>query len=107
MQGKRDDAYIEAASNVVDGLRGDAFVTAQELGLTALWKGPTQEQIPTLEGEDTVTVTVSGIDHFRYHRCCCTGILYGGSQSADSYTKPPIIEDMELNLRISHNQQRI
>ena len=30
MQGKRDDAYIEAASKVVDGLNGDAFVTAQE-----------------------------------------------------------------------------
>ena len=62
VQGKRDDAYIEAASKVVDGLRGDAFVTAQELGLTELWKPPTEDQIPSLDGEHTVTVVESGID---------------------------------------------
>ena len=62
MQGKRGDSYIEAASKIVDGLRGDAFVTAQELGLSELWKEPTEEQIPSTEGEDTVVTTVSGID---------------------------------------------
>ena len=62
MQGKRDDAYIEAASKVVDGLREDAFVTAQELGLKELWKPPTEITIPSTEGEDTVKIIESGID---------------------------------------------
>ena len=33
VKGKKDDLYAEAMSEVVDGLRGDAFVIAQEVGL--------------------------------------------------------------------------
>ena len=68
MQGKKDNDYIEAASKVVDGLRGDAFVIAQELGLSELWKGPREEAIAQQEtdgGEEAEmleTETVSGID---------------------------------------------
>ena len=36
MQGKSGNDYIDAASKVVEGLRGDAFITAQELGLHEL-----------------------------------------------------------------------
>ncbi len=43
-QGKSGDGYIEAVSKVVDGLRGDAFVVAQEVGLDRLWRqGPRAE----------------------------------------------------------------
>ena len=67
MQGKKDNDYIEAASKVVDGLRGDAFVTAQELGLQELWKGPQEEAVTAEadEGEEAEmleTTMVSGID---------------------------------------------
>ena len=37
MQGVPDDKYAEAMSKVIDGLRGDAFVIAQQVGLTQLW----------------------------------------------------------------------
>ena len=37
-KGKKGDVYVEAASKVVDGLRGDAFVIAQEVGLENLWE---------------------------------------------------------------------
>ena len=36
LQGKNDQWYAQAMSAVVDGLRGEAFITAQELGLNAL-----------------------------------------------------------------------
>ena len=67
MQGKKDNDYIEAASKVVDGLRGDAFVTAQELGLKELWKGPQEETVASeVDGEEEAemleTTVVSGID---------------------------------------------
>ena len=38
MKGKKDDFYAEAISKVVDGLRGDAFVIAQEVGLDSRWE---------------------------------------------------------------------
>ena len=31
------ELYVEAVSRVVDGLRGEAFVVAQEVGLEKLW----------------------------------------------------------------------
>ena len=34
--GKSGDQYIEAMSKVCDGLRGDAFVAAQEVGFDSL-----------------------------------------------------------------------
>ena len=34
--GKTGDQYIEAMSKVSDGLRGDAFVAAQEVGFDTL-----------------------------------------------------------------------
>ena len=40
MRGKQGKDYIEEVSKVVDGLRGDAFITVQELGLEELGKGP-------------------------------------------------------------------
>ena len=35
---KKGEHYYEAVSKIVDGLRGDAFVVAQEVGLEALWE---------------------------------------------------------------------
>ena len=37
VKGKKEEFYVEAVSKVVDGLRGDAFVVAQEVGLENLW----------------------------------------------------------------------
>ena len=34
---KKADAYTEAVNKVVEGLRGDAFIVAQEVGLDTLW----------------------------------------------------------------------
>ena len=52
---------------MVDGLRGDAFVTAQELGLQELWRGPQEEAVAAEaddgeEAEMLETTMVSGID---------------------------------------------
>ena len=35
--GDEDVKYAEAMSKVVDGLRGDAFIVAKELGLEKIW----------------------------------------------------------------------
>ena len=35
--GDEDFRYAETVSKVVDGLRGDAFVVAKELGLDKIW----------------------------------------------------------------------
>ena len=41
MQNKRDpEKYAEAISKVVEGLRGDAFVVAETVGLDRLWRPP-------------------------------------------------------------------
>ena len=37
VRGKKEEFYAEAVSKVVDGLRGDAFIVAQEVGLENLW----------------------------------------------------------------------
>ena len=37
MQGVTDDKYAESMSKVIDGLRGDAFGIAQQVGLERLW----------------------------------------------------------------------
>ena len=37
VRGKKEEFYSEAVSKVVDGLRGDAFIVAQEVGLEHLW----------------------------------------------------------------------
>ena len=36
--GKTGDQYIETMSKVCDGLRGEAFVAAPEVGFENLWK---------------------------------------------------------------------
>ena len=36
-RGKRGDFYIDAVSRITEGLRGDAFIVAQEVGLENLW----------------------------------------------------------------------
>ena len=62
MRDKRGKAYIDEVSKVVDGLQGDAFTTAQDLGLEELWKGPTdkgKEEDGEFIPEKTFT---SGID---------------------------------------------
>ena len=38
LAGKKGDGYVDAISKVVEGLRGDAFIVAQEVGLDRLWK---------------------------------------------------------------------
>jgi hypothetical protein len=40
------DNYVEAVCKVVEGLRGDAFVVVQEVGLADLWQEPT-DHIPS------------------------------------------------------------
>ena len=42
--GKRNDAYADAVSRIVEGLRGDAFSVAQELGKDAKTPLATPEQ---------------------------------------------------------------
>ena len=62
MRDKRGKDYTEEVFKVVDGLQGDAFTTAQELGLEELWKGPTdwgKEEDGEFIPEKTFT---SGID---------------------------------------------
>ena len=36
-KGKRGDNYVDAVSRITEGLRGDAFIVAQEVGLENLW----------------------------------------------------------------------
>ena len=36
-KGKKGDAYVDAVSKIVDGLRSDAFVVSREVGLDVLW----------------------------------------------------------------------
>jgi hypothetical protein len=36
-RGKRGDFYVDAVSRITEGLRGDAFIVAQEVGLENLW----------------------------------------------------------------------
>ena len=49
-KGLKDDRYVEAASKVVDGLRGDAFVVAQEVGFENLWS---PQEVAIDSGDDT------------------------------------------------------
>ena len=37
MKGKNAEQYPEAVSRIMEGLRGDAFIIAQEAGLDVLW----------------------------------------------------------------------
>ena len=63
VRGKTGDAYTNAAAKVVDGLRGDAFVVAQELGLEELWKEGVDEWNTDEDGEFTDCVhRESGIE---------------------------------------------
>jgi hypothetical protein len=59
--GKRGDQYVDIASKVVDGLRGEAFVVAQEIGLDVIWTAGVLGRDPTLEDEGIVAVP-SGIE---------------------------------------------
>jgi len=36
-KGKRGDFYVDSVSRITEGLRGDAFIVAQEVGLENLW----------------------------------------------------------------------
>ena len=60
-QGKKGDHYVDAVSRIVEGLRGDAFIVAQELGLRNLWQEERAGTPATLEseGEDRIP---SGIE---------------------------------------------
>jgi hypothetical protein len=46
-RGKRGDHYVDAVSRITEGLRGDAFIVAQEVGLESLW----QEEVAAVEGD--------------------------------------------------------
>ena len=41
--GRTGNGYLDAVAKVVEGLRGDAFIAAQEVGLTQLWQAPPAE----------------------------------------------------------------
>ena len=59
--GKRGDHYITETSKIVDGLRGDAFVVAQDVGLKTLWqsgRSPDAEE----DEEDDFGLMQSGVD---------------------------------------------
>jgi hypothetical protein len=49
--------YAEAMSKVVDGLRGEAFVVAKEIGLDKIWE-PGNEELSIKSGEDTLIETI-------------------------------------------------
>ena len=53
VKAKKDEFYAEAMSKVVDGLRGDTFVIAQEVGLDLLWDAGGEDlQAPIEPGFD-------------------------------------------------------
>ena len=60
-KGKRGDFYVDTASRIIDGLRGDAFVVAQELGLDVIWQEGSAARDATLETEGVPAVP-SGIE---------------------------------------------
>ena len=41
--GEDDNRYAEQLSKIVDGLQGDAFTTAKDLGLDKLWQAGTED----------------------------------------------------------------
>ena len=59
--GKRGDSYADAVSRVVEGLRGDAFIVAQELGREAL-SDPGAEGRPGTFESEAVEARPSGIE---------------------------------------------
>ena len=50
--GKTDHFYTEAVSKVVEGLRGDAFIVAQEVGLDILFEAPSTESVRLQPAEE-------------------------------------------------------
>ena len=61
VMGKRGDQYADATSRIVEGLRGDAFIVAQELGLEKL-QDPGQAERPATLEDVAVPARPSGID---------------------------------------------
>ena len=61
VMGKKGDQYADAASRVVEGLRGDAFITGQELGLTKL-RDPGSVGTQATYEEEEIPARPSGID---------------------------------------------
>ena len=59
--GKRGDAYVDAVSRIVEGLRGDAFIVAQELGKDAL-SDPGAEARPGTYETEAIEARPSGIE---------------------------------------------
>ena len=59
--GKRGDAYADAVTRVVEGLREDACIVAQELGRSTLRDPGAEERPGTLES-DAVPARPSGVD---------------------------------------------
>ena len=66
--GKRGDQYVDIASKVVDGLRGDAFVVAQEIGLDVIWTAGVSGRDATLE-EEAIVAVPSGIEQLVTAMC--------------------------------------
>ena len=52
LAGKKSDHYVDAISKVVEGLRGDAFLVAQEVGLEQLWSKEAEAVEGSTVGED-------------------------------------------------------
>eukprot|EP00973_Karenia_brevis_P022053 3033282-Karenia_brevis.AAC.1 len=55
---------MEAGTKVVDGLHGDASITAQEVGLEKLWIEPAELEVPVDDEEGAVELVPvsSGMD---------------------------------------------
>ena len=64
VRGKKGDGYVTEASKIIDGLRGDAFVVAQEVGLDTLWQSGSEAVVADDEDDDfgPMIPLQSGID---------------------------------------------
>ena len=60
--GTDPDRYAEVMSKVIDGLRGDAFIIAKEVGLEQLWSTGQAPDLNDMASDDTQIVGEAGVD---------------------------------------------
>ena len=60
--GTDPERYAEVMSKVVNGLRGDAFTIAKEVGLERLWQAGQADSLDDMGSEDTTVVAEAGVD---------------------------------------------
>ena len=62
VKGKKEEYYAEAMSKVVDGLRGDAFVIAQQVGLENLWQSGSPPEDEDGKDNGPTSASPAGVD---------------------------------------------